>query len=293
MSTVGEAANRGRLSSADAVVVPGAVAEFPELDRTAGERSMVSLLVATWIQTMRLLLRWTRDPMTLIQSLFFPALLLVMLNTVLGRQISAFGGYDALYGTVPMTALVGVMSGSIAGAVTLGRERDSGLLARMWVLPIHRASGLVSRIFAEGLRILTTTIVIVVVGYVLGFRFTQGVFASIGFVAIAVLYGLAFSTMVTAVALFTAKATLVEAISLGSSLLMFFSTGFVPLDAYPEWIQPFVENQPLTCATDAMRALSMGGELQGPLIKTLVWCIGAIIVFAVPAAVGYRRASTH
>ncbi|WP_084436470.1 ABC transporter permease [Aldersonia kunmingensis] len=279
------------LSSADSAALPGAVEGFPDRDRVVRERSVASLAMGSWIQTQRLLRRWTRDPMTLTQALFFPALLLVMLNTVLGRQISSFAGYDALYGTVPMTALVGVMSGSIAGAVTMGRERDDGLLARMWVLPIHRASGLVSRILAEGVRIVATTAVIVAVGYVLGFRFTQGIPAAIGFVAVPLLFGLAFATMVTAIALFTAKATLVEAISLGSSLLMFFSTGFVPLDAYPEWIQPFVENQPLTCAIDAMKGLSLGGPVQAPLIKTVLWSAGAIVVFAIPAAIGYRRAS--
>lgn len=279
------------LSSADAAAVPGAVAGFPDRDRDVRERSLTSLVMDSWIQVQRLLRRWMRDPMTLTQALFFPALLLVMLNTVLGRQISSFAGYDALYGTVPMTALVGVMSGSVAGAVTMGRERDSGLLARMWVLPIHRASGLVSRILAEGVRIVATTVVIVAVGYVLGFRFTQGIPGAIGYFAVPLLFGLAFATVVTAIALYTGKATLVEAISLGSSLLMFFSTGFVPLDAYPEWIQPFVANQPITCAIDAMKGLSLGGPVQAPLIKTVLWSIGAIVAFAIPAGIGYRRAS--
>ncbi|KAA0023663.1 ABC transporter permease [Antrihabitans cavernicola] len=270
---------------------PATDATFPTRRGGTSETSARSLIGHTLVQVQRLLLRWTRDPMTLMQALLFPALLLVMLNTVLGRQISAFAGHSALYGTVPMTALVGVMSGSVAGAVTMGRERDAGLLARFWVLPVHRASGLVSRIVAEAVRILACTVVIVGVGYVMGFRFDQGVHAALAFLAIPLMYGLAFATMVTAVALFTAKATLVEAISLGSSLLMFFSTGFVPLAAYPPWASPIVAHQPLTCATDAMRALALGGDVSGPLIATTAWSVGAIVVFAVPAAIGYRRAS--
>lgn len=268
-----------------------AVDGFPTPVRVSSERSMRNLIVHSFVQTQRLLLRWSRDPMTLMQALVFPALLLTMLNTVLGKQISSFAGHSALYGTVPLTALVGVMSGSVAGAVTMGRERDSGLLARMWVIPVHRASGLVSRILAEGARILASTVVIVAVGYALGFRFDQGVPAAVAFVLVPILFGLAFATMVTAVALFTAKATLVEAISLASSLMMFFSTGFVPLQAYPAWIRPVVAHQPLTCAVDAMRGLSLGGEVRGQLTATFAWSIGAIVVFAIPAAIGYRRAS--
>ncbi|WP_378732423.1 ABC transporter permease [Nocardia brasiliensis] len=248
-------------------------------------------LPQTVIQTRRLLLRWWRDPLTMVQSLVFPALLLIVLNTVLGKQISTFSGASALYGSVPMVALVGVMSGSLAGAITLGRERDQGLLARLWVLPVHRASGLASRILAEGVRILLCTLVLFTVGVLLGFRFEQGVLAGIALFGVPLLYGLGFATLVTAVAVFSAKAALVEAVSLGSSIMMFFSTGFVPLTAYPRWAQPIVAHQPMTYAIDAMRGLSLGGPVRAALLATVAWSVGAIVVFAVPAAVGYRRAS--
>ncbi|WP_069161823.1 ABC transporter permease [Nocardia altamirensis] len=249
------------------------------------------LVPQTVIQTRRLLLRWWRDPLTMVQSLLFPAVLLIVLNTVLGKQISAFAGASALYGSVPMVALVGVMSGSLAGAITLGRERDEGLLARLWVLPVHRASGLASRILAEGVRILLCTMVLFAVGGILGFRFEQGVPAAIALFGVPLLYGLGFATLVTAVAVFAAKSALVEAVSLGSAIMMFFSTGFVPLAAYPRWAQPIVAHQPMTQAIDAMRGLSLGGPVRGPLLATVAWSVGAIVVFAVPAAVGYRRAS--
>ncbi|MEV5835959.1 ABC transporter permease [Nocardia sp. NPDC052112] len=263
-----------------------------ELPKVSGRTETWRLLIPqTLIQTKRLLVRWWRDPLTVVQSLLFPALLLVMLNTVLGRQISAFSGASALYGSVPMVALVGVMSGSVAGAITLGRERDEGLLARFWVLPVHRASGLAARILAEAIRILLCTAVLFAVGVALGFRFQQGMVASIALFGVPLLFGIAFSTMVTAVAVFSAKAALVEAVSLGSSLLMFFSSGFVPLVAYPKWAKPIVQHQPMSYAIDAMRGLSLGGPVRGPLLATLAWCLGALVVFAIPAAVGYRRAS--
>ncbi|MBF6329404.1 ABC transporter permease [Nocardia transvalensis] len=249
------------------------------------------LVPQTLIQTRRLLIRWRRDPLTIAQSLMFPAALLIVLNTVLGRQISAFSGASALYGSVPMVTLVSVMSGSLAGAITLGRERDAGLLARFWVLPVHRASGPAARILAEGVRILTCTLVLFGVGVLLGFRFRQGWPAAVALLGVPVVYGLGFATLVTAVAVFTAKAAPVEAISLGSSLLMFFSTGFVPLAAYPAWAKPIVAHQPMSYAIEAMRGLSLGGPVRAPLTATLAWSLGAIVVFAVPAVLGYRRAS--
>jgi ABC-2 type transport system permease protein len=117
------------------------------------------------------------------------------------------------------------------------------------------------------------------------------VLAAVVFFLLPVLLGLAFATIVTAIAVFTAKATLVEGVTILTSLLMFFSTGFVPLAAYPQWIQPVVRNQPLSVAVDAMRALAQGGPLARPLTMTIIWSLGAIVLFAIPAAVGYRRAS--
>ena len=47
---------------------------------------------------------------------------------------------------------------------------------------------------------------------------------------------------------------------------MFFSTGFVPLDQFPDWIQPVVEHQPVSCAIEAMRGLSLGGPVLAPMV---------------------------
>jgi ABC-2 type transport system permease protein len=263
-----------------------------DLPRVAGHTEILRNLVPqTLIQTRRLLVRWRRDPVTMVQSLGFPALLLVMIDTVLGHQVTAYSGASALYGSVPMVTLVGVMSGSLAGAITLGRERDAGLLGRLWVLPVHRASGLMARIVAEAVRILTCTVMLFAVGLALGFRFHQGIPAALALLGVPVLYGLGFATLVTAAAVFTVKSALVEAISLGSSLMMFFSTGFVPLAAYPAWAKPIVAHQPMSYAIEAMRGLSLGGPVRGPLLSTVAWSVGAIVVFAIPAVVGYNRAS--
>lgn len=266
-------------------------AGFPDRGKRRGENSLRQLFPHTVIQTQRLLIRWSRDWGTVLQALVFPALLLVMLNTVLGRQISSFAGHSALYGTVPLTTLVGVMSGSTAGAVALGREQEEGLLARFWVLPVHRASGLLARFVAEAIRIVATTVIILAAGFALGFRFDQGWLAGIALFIVPLMFGLAFGTLVIAVAVYTAKATLVEGVSLVTSLMMFFSTGFVPLAAYPQWAQPIVEHQPLSYAIEAMRGLSLGGPVREPMIGTVLWSVGIIAVCAVPAAYGYRKAS--
>lgn len=82
--------------------------------RTAPETSAAALIRHTVIQTQRLLLRWARNPITLLETLLIPCLLLLMLDIVVGGQIQKFTGQDALYGSVPMVAVVGALSGAVA-----------------------------------------------------------------------------------------------------------------------------------------------------------------------------------
>ncbi|EME65779.1 MULTISPECIES: ABC transporter permease [Rhodococcus] len=257
---------------------------------TTPENSVPALVRHTMLQAGRLLTRWRRDPMTVLQSLAYPVLLLLMLEAVLGRQVSAFAGQDALYGTVPMVVVMSALLGSLAGAVTLGRECEAGLPARLWVLPVHRASALASRFLAEAVRIAVTTVVVVAAGVVLGFRFHRGPLAAIGFLAVPVLFGLAFAALVTAAAFMAAKTVVIESISLLCTLMLFFNPGFVPIGAYPEVLAPVIRNQPMTSAVETMQALALGGAVQGPLVRTVAWSVALVAVCAVPVIRGYRRA---
>ena len=255
------------------------------------ENSPRRLVPQTWVLTARLLRRWSRDPATVVESLIMPVVLLVTLNIVLGDGISQITGHSALYGSVPLVAMVGAMTGAMVGGIGLMRERTDGLLSRLWVLPVHRASGLLSRLAADAVRIVVTTAVVMCAGLVLGFRFRQGILASVAWLFVPTVFGVAFSVIVITLALYSANTIVVEATEIIWALLMFFSTGFVPLDQFPRWIQPVVEHQPVSYAIEAMRGLSLGGPVLAPMVAMLLWSVGIVVACAVPMAIGYRRAS--
>lgn len=235
---------------------------------------------------------YVRDWPTLVQSLLFPALSMVMFKVVLGDTIGAATGRNSAFGTVPLVILVAAMFGSIASATRLNRERSTGLLARLYVLPINRAADLTSRVASEMIRILFTTIALLVAGHLIGFRFTQGLGPAIGLVLVALAYGAAFACMTLALAVNTRPgAPLVPYLGLFSSLLMFFNSGFSPIDAYPSWLQPVVANQPMTPAIDAMRNLAAGGPLTESLTKVTIWVVVILSLSIYPALRGYRKAA--
>ncbi|WP_232017223.1 ABC transporter permease [Gordonia insulae] len=257
------------------------------------EHTVGAWTAQTLILSGRQLTVWLRDYSTLTQSLLFPALAMVMFKVVLGEVVADTTGQNSAYGTVPLVILVGAMFGSMAAAVRLNRERATGLLGRLYVLPINRAADLSARIIAELVRILVATVVLLIAGVFIGFRFTQGAWAAAGIVGVALLYGMAFSMMVLALAVNTKPtAPIVPLISLGASVMMFFNSGFSPLEAYPGWLQPIVANQPMTPAIEVMRSLASGGPITENLIKVIIWAALLLAVFTLPALRGYRRAAT-
>ena len=255
------------------------------------ENSPRQLVPQVAVLTARILRRWSRDPATLVQSMVMPAVFLIALDIVLGDVIEAVTGHSGLYGQVPLVALVGGMTGSIIGAVGIMRERDAGLLSRLWVVPVHRAAGLLARLAADFVRITAITLVVMSVGLMLGFRFEQGLPAAIAWVFMPALFGVTLSAAVLTLALFSSSTIAPQATEILIAILMFFSIGFVPLDQYPEWLQPFVEHQPVSTTIEAMKGLSLEGPIAQPVLYSVLWAAGIAAVCAVPLAIGYRRAS--
>ena len=269
--------------SADAMTLPVAPPQ--------SEGSAAIWLRHSLLQCKRLLTVWMRDPATTIQSIVYPLLMLLMLRVVLGDSVMRATGVPPVYGYVPLIGLVAAMSGAIVSALGFKNEKKAGLLSRFWTMPTHRAAGLTGRLLAEVVRVFVTTLGVVLVGVCIGFRFWYGPAASAAMLAVPLLFGLAFAVMVTALATVSEGIVLVTTIGMFTTLLMFFNSGFVPVGAYPTWLQATVENQPMSTAVDAMKGLAWDGPVAAPLLKTLAWTVGVIVVFAYPAVRGYRRAA--
>ncbi|MFF2552767.1 ABC transporter permease [Nocardia sp. NPDC058058] len=259
--------------------------------RPRNERAMLVWLEQSLVQCKRLLIGWARDPATTIQTIVYPAATLIMFRIVLGDSITSATGEPSIYGTVPMVMLVAAMSGSVVSALGFKQEKVTGLLGRFYTMPVHRAAGLTGRLLAEAIRVLATSLIVLAVGLCLGFRFWFGPAASIAMLFIPVLFGIGFAVLVTAIATITEGVLLVQVIGVINTLLMFFNTGFVPVFAYPTWLQKTVENQPMSTAIDAMRGLAYDGPIAMPLMKTVAWAVGMVLVFGYPAIRGYRRAA--
>ena len=238
----------------------------------------------------RLMKLWRRNPLVPLQSALFPTILLIVYYLLVSRSMMRLTGSDSLDTVVSMCALAGGMSGSVAAALSIPVERENGLMARFWVMPVHRASALTGTLLAEAVRTVVATVVIVAVGMLLGMRFHGGLAAAVVFVTIPVLWVTVYATVVIVVALrcrSVAMLTWMNGVSLGA---VFASAGVAPLELFPAWIRPVVHHQPMSATIEAMQDLARGGVAVQPLVSTFAWIASLGVVAGILVMRGYRTA---
>ncbi|WP_308012671.1 ABC transporter permease [Mycobacterium intracellulare] len=248
-------------------------------------------MIESWVQAARLLLRWRRDQAVLMGSLLLPVFLLLCYQIVLGEQVHKVTGVDSVYGVVPMCAVISALFGSLGNSVGITMDRQSRLISRMWILPIHRASALMGWLTAEVVRAFIGTILITAIGLALGLRFKQGWPAALAFILIPSVVVTGFTALVMALAVRNNGRTAMTSL-LGLTFAMaFVNPGATPISTFPNWVRPLIRIQPISPPIETMRALAHGGPLVWPLVITLAWA-GVLLAVFIPVAVrGYRLAA--
>lgn len=284
--------SQGARQARDASAQPsrGAVATHAT-QRVSYAPSLTAFLSHNASEAGRLLRRWRRDPIVAVQALLFPAFLLIVYKLLIGKAVLAVTGHDSLYGLVPMCAVVGAVFGTLGAGLALPAERESGVLTRLWVQPVHRASTVAGRLVAEAARTTASAVVLTIFGVALGLRFSYGWIAALAFVLVPVAISAGMATLVIAIAARADGKAMVTWLGAGCVLLLFLNTGVAPAGVFPGWLQPVVRFSPISPTIEAMRALAEGGPVLSPLWQAALWAGVLVAVFAPVAVRGYRAAA--
>lgn len=250
-----------------------------------------SLAAETLVFASHLLTRWLHQPAVLIQGLVFPTFLLITYKLLVGKSIIRITGTDSLYGLVPMCAVAGAMFGALAAGRGLSFERDSGLIARLWVFPVHRSSALIGRLLAEAARTLASSVLITAVGVGLGLRFEGSWLTVIPFILVPVLVVVVFSMAVIAIAVRAKNGAMLVWLGVPATGSVFASSGVVPIHTLPSWLRHEIHLQPMWPTIESMRGLAQGGPALWPLLLTVIWALGLAAVLGPLAVRGYRAAA--
>ena len=242
--------------------------------------------------TRRNLLVWMRVPAYLVFTVIQPVLFVLMFRYVFGGAIPVKvpGGYvDFL---IPGITAQTAAFATFGTAIALAMELKKGVIDRLRSMPMARSAVLAGRLVADTGRMTVTILIIIGVGYAVGFRFINGFGAAVAMVLLAIVFGVAICCIAAFTGLAIGDEESVQAFGLIWLFpVTFVSSAFVPIATMPGWLQAFANNQPMTYVVNTMRALAIGGPVWPSLWKSLVWLIGIFVVFLPLAVRAYRRAS--
>jgi ABC-2 type transport system permease protein/oleandomycin transport system permease protein len=181
---------------------------------------------------------------------------------------------------------------SFGTAISLAQELKKGVIDRLRSMPMARSAVLAGRLVADTGRMTITILIVLGVGYAVGFRFSNGVVPAILMVLLAIVFGVAICCIAAFTGLAIGDEESVQAFGLIWLFpITFLSSAFVPIPTMPGWLQAFANNQPVTYVIDTMRALALGGPVEANLWKSVAWLAGIFLVFVPLSVRAYRRAS--
>jgi len=178
---------------------------------------------------------------------------------------------------------------SIFYGLTIVWERESGILKKLLVTPASRASLVIGRAMAAGVRAVFQALVIVPIALLVGVRFYPNPLYFIGALGVIFLSSGGFAALSMLVASFLK--TRERFMGIGQALtfpLFFASNALYPVAMMPRALQIFAQVNPMSYVVDAVRSLTITGNLSQLGVDLLAILAFDLVMFAIASA-NFRR----
>jgi ABC transporter DrrB family efflux protein len=239
----------------------------------------------------RNLIGYVRVPQLLVFSTIQPVIFVLMFRFVFGGAIDVPGPVEYVDFLMAGIFVQTVVFGAIATAIGLAADMKSGLMERFHALPMSRSAVLTGRTLADLGRNVFVVVLMMVVGFLVGWRVHTNLWGLLSGAAIVLLFGYSMSWVFATVGLAVKDPESAQAAAFPVlAPLVFASAAFVPVATMPGWLQAFANNQPVSATASAVRALTIGGPTASHVWASIAWCLGILAVFAPIAVRLYRRA---
>jgi len=240
------------------------------------------------VVTRRNLRHFMRKPRLLVFSTIQPVMFVLLFAYVFAGTVGQDlpDGLDYLSYLLPGIFVQSTMFRTTQTAVGLAEDLEKGVVDRFRSMPMTRSAVLLGRTLADLVRGMAVIVLMVLVGYLIGFRFTEGPVAAIGSMLVVGLFGFGLSWAFVLVGLKVPGAEAAQSAGFVFVFpLVFVSSVFVPLETLPSGLAAFAAISPITLAADSARALAIGsGPWLPPTLGTLAWTVALLAVF-VPLSV--------
>jgi ABC-2 type transport system permease protein/oleandomycin transport system permease protein len=216
----------------------------------------------------------------------------VLFTYVFGGALRPAIGLKYIDFLMPGIFIQTVVFGSMQTGVGLADDLSTGIIDRFRSLPMARSAVLAGRTISDAVRNVFVALMMTAVATLLGFRFHAGFIRAVGALALAVLFGHAFSWISAFVGMNLRDPETVQTAGFVWIFpFVFASSVFVPTQTMPHWLQQFAKVNPITVVVNAIRALVLGGPVTHKALAALAWIAVIIAVFAPLAVAKYRKAA--
>ena len=198
-----------------------------------------------------------REPEAVIPALVVPIFFFVVNIGALENVTQTIPGFDFKAFYLPMGFVFAVTGVSRASALVT--DIQNGYFDRLLVTPIRRISLLLGLMVADIVLVVSLTVPVLALGFLVGVRFETGPLGIVALVALSGLWGLVFTGFPYAIALKTGNPAAVN-----SSFILFFpfaflTTALVPMEELSGWLKTVATYNPVTYLLAGMRSLVIEG----------------------------------
>ncbi|MCX5043516.1 ABC transporter permease [Aldersonia sp. NBC_00410] len=219
----------------------------------------------------------------LLFSAFTPVVFFVCFYVPLHEMFEFTGESYSQY-LLPVIVLQSMLFTAMSAGERAAGDALSGMGTRLRAMPVPALVPMFARMSANITRAVISLAGGLAIGYATGFRFHGDATFVLGFIGIALLFALAMAFGADALgSVAKAREATGQLLLVPQLLLTMVSTGIIPAEGFPDWIQPFARYQPVSQVADALRGLANGAVPGSTVASALAWTVGLLVAFGAVA----------
>ncbi|MCD9153241.1 ABC transporter permease [Aeromicrobium duanguangcaii] len=255
-----------------------------------------------WVCAKRNLIKIKRVPEIMVFVLISPIMFVLLFAYVFGGAIDPGLGLDYKEFLIGGIFAQTVVFGATFSGAAMAEDMQKGFIDRFRSLPMSRSAVLVGRTGADVVYNVLSLIIMALTGLAVGWRAHEGLPKMMAGFGLLLAFAYAISWIMAWIGLIVPSVDVINNASFIVIMpLTFVSNAFVPLRDFPAFLKPFVEWNPVSAVTQAVRELfgnvpdrapePEAWSLQNPALYTLIWVVLIVAVFVPLSVRAYQKAS--
>ena len=228
---------------------------------------------------------------SLLLGVALPVLLMLLFVYVFGGAVNVGTAYVDY--VVPGVIVLCAGYGASMTAVSVATDMVNGVIDRFRSMPILASAVLVGHVISSVVRNLVSTLLVIVVALLAGFRPTTSINRWLAAFGVIVLFVLALSWASAALGMLARTVEGASGITFVILFLPYLSSAFVPTSTMPEALRVISDHQPITHVIETIRGLLMGSPIGNSGWLAVLWSLGIMTVSFLAAGHLFRARNTR